>query len=88
MAMDHNLEVRTGDQQNRPPRRATPRWPKEIENVIGLDAAEAPVISAKMGANIQEVLEAIVQHIPAPEGDQQAPLQALIFDACTTTTRG
>ena len=54
---------------------------KEIEDVIGLDASEAPLISAKNGLNIQDVLEAVVQHVPAPSGNPDAPLQALVFDS-------
>jgi len=61
---------------------------QEIEDVIGLDASEAPMISAKTGLNCEDVLEAIVKHIPAPEGDPDAPLQALIFDAFYDNYRG
>ncbi len=61
---------------------------QEIEDVIGLDASEAPCISAKTGLNCGDVLEAIVKNIPAPSGDADAPLQALIFDAFYDNYRG
>ena len=57
------------------------RVKEEIEDVIGLDASDAPLVSAKMGTNIEEVLEQIVTKIPAPSGDENAPLCALIFDS-------
>ncbi len=60
----------------------------EIEDVIGLDASMAPLISAKTGLNIEDVLECIVNYIPAPEGDPDAPLQALIFDSFYDAYKG
>ena len=61
---------------------------REIEEIIGLDASQAPLISAKTGAGIDDVLESVVRHIPAPAGDEANPLQALIFDACYDNYRG
>ena len=61
---------------------------KEIEDVIGLEAQDAPRISAKTGLNVDEVLEQIVQKIPAPEGDPTEPLKALIFDSVYDAYRG
>ncbi|TQQ85715.1 elongation factor 4 [Peptacetobacter hominis] len=60
----------------------------EIEDYIGLDASEAPLISAKNGINIEDVLEGIVKHIPAPEGDAEKPLKALIFDSYYDAYKG
>ena len=64
------------------------RVKEEIEDVIGLDAEEAPLISAKTGLNVEDVLEAIVHQIPAPTGDEKAPLQALIFDSVYDPYKG
>lgn len=61
---------------------------KEIEEVIGLDASYAPCVSAKEGTNIEDILEKIVQHIPAPQGDTEAPLKALIFDSYYDNYKG
>ncbi len=60
----------------------------EIEDVIGLDASYAPCVSAKTGLNVEDVLEAVVNYVPAPTGDENAPLQALIFDAFYDNYRG
>ena len=59
----------------------------EIEDVIGLEAHDAPRISAKTGLNVEEVLEQIVTKIPAPHGDVDAPLKALIFDSVMMHTK-
>lgn len=61
---------------------------KEIEDVIGIDAEYAPLISAKNGINIEEVLEAIVEYVPEPRGDEEAPLKALIFDSYYDSYKG
>src|SRR5690606_5376023 len=61
---------------------------REIKDVIGIDAEEAPLVSAKEGLNIDRVLEEIVTKIPAPEGDREAPLKALIFDSYYDAYKG
>ena len=61
---------------------------KEIEDVIGLDASDAPCVSAKEGTNIRDILESIVKRIPSPDGDTEAPLKALIFDSYYDNYKG
>ena len=61
---------------------------EELENILGIDASDAPRISAKSGLNVEDVLEKIVTHIPAPKGDENAPLKALIFDSFYDNFKG
>ena len=88
MAIDHNLEIVPVINKIDLPSAQPEAVRQEIEDVIGLDASYAPCVSAKTGLNIEDVLEAIVQHIPAPKGDENAPLQALIFDAFYDNYKG
>lgn len=88
MALDHDLEVFTVINKVDLPSADPDLVASEIEDVIGIEAHDAPRISAKMGLNIEEVLEAIVAKIPAPNGDINAPLQALIFDSIYDSYKG
>lgn len=88
LAMDHNLDVFPVINKVDLPSAEPDRVAAEIEDVIGLDASDAPRISAKTGFNVEEVLEAIVKKIPAPKGDPRAPLQALIFDSVYDSYKG
>ena len=88
MALDHDLEVFPVINKIDLPSADPERVINEIEDVIGLEAHDAPLISAKTGLNIEEVLEQIVEKIPAPEGDADAPLQALIFDSLYDAYKG
>ncbi len=88
LALDHDLEVFPVINKIDLPSAEPERVKEEIEDVIGLDASDAPLISAKRGLNIRQVLEAIVQKLPAPEGDPLAPLQALIFDSKYDSYKG
>ena len=88
LAMDHDLDVFPVINKIDLPSAEPERVAAEIEDVIGLDASDAPHISAKTGVNIEDVLEAIVHKIPAPAGDPQAPLQALIFDSVYDSYKG
>ena len=88
LALDHDLEIRPVLNKIDLPAADPQRVKDEIETVIGLPAMEAPEISAKMGINIPAVLEDIVQNIPAPKGDPDAPLKALIFDSQYDPYRG
>ena len=88
LALDHDLDVvpviNKVDLASADPERVA----GEIEDVIGLEAHDAPRISAKTGLNVEEVLEAIVHKVPAPAGDPKAPLQALIFDSVYDSYKG
>ena len=88
MALDHDLEIIPVINKIDLPSARPEQVRTEIEDVIGLDASFAPCISAKTGLNITDVLEAVVQHIPSPSGNPDAPLQALIFDALYDNYRG
>ena len=81
LALEHDLEIRPVINKIDLPAADPRRAKQEIEDVIGLPALDAPEISAKMGINVEAVLEDIVRHIPAPQGDANAPLKALIFDS-------
>ena len=81
LAMEHDLEIRPVLNKIDLPAADPQRVKHEIEDIIGLPAMDAPEISAKMGVNIQAVLEDVVRSIPAPKGDPKAPLRALIFDS-------
>jgi len=88
MALDHNLEVFPVINKIDLPSAEPQRVINEIEDVIGLEAQDAPLISAKNGINIEAVLEAIVHKLPAPKGDPDAPLKALIFDSVYDSYKG
>ncbi|MBQ7725707.1 MAG: translation elongation factor 4 [Clostridia bacterium] len=81
LAVDHGLEILPVINKIDLPSAEPERVIKEIEDVIGIPAEGAPMISAKTGLNVEDVLERIVQDIPAPKGDSEAPLSALIFDS-------
>ena len=88
LALDHDLEVIPVINKIDLPSAEPERVKSEIEDVIGLDAEDAPLISAKMGIGIEDVLEAVVHKLPAPSGDADAPLQALIFDSIYDAYKG
>ncbi|MBP5297583.1 MAG: elongation factor 4 [Lachnospiraceae bacterium] len=88
LALDHNLDVFPVINKIDLPSAEPQRVIDEIEDVIGIEAQDAPLISAKNGIGIEDVLEAIVQKIPAPSGDPNAPLQALIFDSLYDSYKG
>ena len=81
LALEHNLEIRPVVNKIDLPAADPARVKEEVENVIGIPALDAPEISAKMGINIHAVLEDVVNNVPAPTGDPNAPLKALIFDS-------
>ncbi len=88
LAIDHNLEVFPVINKIDLPSAEPERVKDEIEDVIGIEAQDAPLISAKNGLNIEDVLEAVVTRLPAPQGNPDAPLQALIFDSIYDSYKG
>ena len=88
LALDHDLDVFPVINKIDLPSAEPERVIEEIEDIIGIEAQDAPLISAKSGLNIEQVLEAIVEKIPAPKGDTDKPLQALIFDSLYDSYKG
>ena len=88
LAMEHDLEILPVFNKIDLPAADPQKAKQEVEDIIGLPAMDAPEISAKMGINIEAVLEDIVQNIPAPKGDPKAPLKALVFDSQYDSYRG
>ena len=88
MALDHDLEIIPVINKIDLPSAQPTVVRQEIEDEIGLDAADCPLVSAKQGIGIDEVLEAVVSSVPPPKGDPEAPLQALIFDSLYDNYRG
>lgn len=88
LALEHDLEIVPVINKIDLPSARPDVVKEEIEDVIGIDASEAPLVSAKNNINIGDVLEAIVKQIPPPNGDENAPLRALIFDSYYDTYRG
>ena len=88
LALDNNLEIipviNKVDMNNAQPDHTK----QEIEDIIGLDCSDAPLISARSGLNVDQILEQIVEKIPGPDGDEKAPLQALVFDSFYDPYRG
>lgn len=88
LALDNDLEIAPVINKIDLPSARPDEVKKEIEDVIGIDAEEAPMISAKTGLNIEDVLECVVNTIPSPDGDEEAPLKALIFDSYYDSYKG
>ena len=88
LALDHNLEIIPVINKVDLPSADPELVAHEIEDVIGLEAMDAPQISAKTGLNVEEVLEAVVHRLPAPKGNPENPLQALVFDSLYDSYRG
>ena len=88
LALDHDLDVMPVINKIDLPSAEPQRVIDEIEDIIGIEAQDAPQISAKTGLNVEQVLEQIVEKIPAPVGDPEAPLQALIFDSVYDSYKG
>ncbi|MBQ9719543.1 MAG: translation elongation factor 4, partial [Oscillospiraceae bacterium] len=88
LAMEHDLEIRPVINKIDRPAADPKRVKDEIENILAIPAEDAPEISAKLGTNIEQVLEDIVHNLPAPTGDASAPLRALIFDSYYDAYKG
>lgn len=88
LALDNNLEIAPVINKVDLPSARPDEVKKEIEDIIGIEAENAPTISAKTGLNIGDVLESVVKNIPSPEGDEEAPLKALIFDSYYDSYKG
>ncbi|NCC07437.1 MAG: elongation factor 4 [Clostridia bacterium] len=88
LALEHDLELVPILNKIDLPSAEPERVAKEVEDVIGLPCMDAPRVSAKMGIGIQDVLERVVKDIPAPKGDRDAPLKALVFDAVYDSYKG
>lgn len=88
LALDNNLEILPVINKVDLPAAQPEVVRHEIENIIGLDASEAPLISAKSGLNVKDVLEQVVKYVPAPKGNPNGPLKALVFDSIYDTYRG
>ena len=88
LALDNDLEITPVINKVDLPSARPDEVKQEIEDVIGIPAEEAPMISAKTGLNVEEVLEAVVRDIPAPSGDEKAPLKALVFDSYYDSYKG
>ncbi|WP_313756350.1 translation elongation factor 4 [Tissierella sp.] len=88
LALDQDLEILPVINKIDLPSARPDEVKKEVEDIIGIDCEEAPLISAKEGLNIEDVLESIVKNVPAPKGDAKAPLKALIFDSYYDSYKG
>ncbi len=88
LALDNDLEIMPVINKIDLPSADIGRTKNEIEEIIGLDCSEAPCISAKTGQNVEDVLEGIVKYLPAPKGDTNEPLKALVFDSYYDSYRG
>ncbi|MEN8077090.1 translation elongation factor 4 [Clostridioides difficile] len=88
LALDNDLEIAPVINKIDLPSQRADEVKQEIEDVIGIEAEDAPMISAKTGLNVEDVLETIIEKIPAPSGDEEAPLKALIFDSYYDSYKG
>ena len=88
LALDNDLEIAPIINKIDLPSARPDEVKEEIEDVIGIEAEDAPMISAKTGLNVEDVLETIIEKIPAPNGDEEAPLKALIFDSYYDSYKG